>query len=70
MGPNEKIKRGQIKLTNAQEMVRCERRHVIKAGTSVRVVKEITLKTDRLNVTFAHVKVGATEGWVVADALN
>jgi hypothetical protein len=50
--------------------ITCEGRQIIKAGTSVRVVKEITMQNARLNVTFAHIRVGTTEGWVAATAIH
>jgi uncharacterized OB-fold protein len=50
--------------------ITCEGRQIIKAGTRLRVVKEIALQNDRLNITFAHVKLGGSEGWVVANAIQ
>jgi hypothetical protein len=50
--------------------ITCQGRQIIKAGTQVRVIKEITLRNDRLNVTFAHKKVLDSEGWVAANAVQ
>jgi zinc-ribbon domain len=50
--------------------ITCEGRQIIKAGTHVRVVKEITMQNGRLNVTFAQVLVGTTEGWVASNAVR
>jgi hypothetical protein len=53
-----------------QQGFKCADRQVIKAGTRVRVIKEVRMQNGRIDVTFAHVEIARTEGWVVASAVR
>ena len=50
--------------------ITCEGRQIIKAGTHVVLYKKATMQNGQLNVTFAQIKVGEIEGWVIADAVE
>ena len=50
--------------------VECKGRQGILSGTKVRVVKEVTIRNEQLNATFAHVQVGEVEGWIAANAVR